>query len=318
DYAFARQSLAATTAKSWYLAIETRQLLALAEQSVDIYTKLLELVKVRRDAGKVADLDVAEASYELDEAQNQLTVTQGLYSEARRTLEVLIGRYPAAELEVAETFTPLPPPIAPGLPSFLLERRPDIVAAEHGVLAAFRTEEAAKLALLPNFSLDLEGGRLSDPLLSVLGLNPWLLHSAVGMFLPIYQGGATRAQIKIATAQQEQSIAHFGSVALRAFDEVEVALTNERLLAERLPHTESAVRDHREAVRVADLRYKAGTMDFLSVLQLQAGQIQSQADLIKLRNTQLSNRINLHLALGGSFDSLPATTFPTASAARKP
>ena len=68
DYAFARQSLAATTAKSWYLAIETRQLLALAEQSVNIYTKLLELVKVRRAAGKVADLDVAEASYQLDEA----------------------------------------------------------------------------------------------------------------------------------------------------------------------------------------------------------------------------------------------------------
>ena len=318
DYAFARQSLAATTAKSWYLAIETRQLLALAEQSVDIYTKLLELVKVRRDAGKVADLDVAEASYELDEAQNQLTIAQGLYSEARRTLEVLVGRYPAAELEVAETFAPLPPPVAPGLPSSLLERRPDILAAEHQVLAAFRTEEATKLALLPSFTLNLEGGRLSDPLLSVLGLNPWLIHGVAGMFVPIYQGGALRAQVKIATAKQEESIAHFGSVALRALDEVEEALTNERLLTERLPYTEGAVRDHTEAVRVADLKYKAGTMDFLSVLQLQEGQIQSQTDLIKLRNAQLANRINLHLALGGSFDMSPATTIPAATAAEKP
>jgi len=318
DYAFARQSLAATAAKSWYLAIETRQLLALTEQSVTIYEKLLELVKVRRAAGKVADLDVAEAGYQLDEAQSQLTIAQGLYSEARRTLEVLIGRYPAAELEVAETFAPLPPPVATGLPSSLLERRPDIVAAEHEVLSAFRTEEAAKLALLPSFSFIVEGGRLSDPLLSVLGLNPWLIHSAVGMFVPIYEGGALRAEVKIATAEEERSVAHFGGVALKAFDEVEVALTNERLLAERLPYTESAVRDHREAVRVADLRYKAGTMDFLSVLQLQAGQIQSQADLIKLRNTQLANRINLHLALGGSFDSSPATTFPAVTAAKKP
>jgi outer membrane protein, multidrug efflux system len=318
DYAFARQSLAATTAKSWYLAIETRQLLTLAEQSVNIYQKLLELVKVRRAAGKVADLDVAEASYQLDEAQTQLIIAQGLYSETRRTLEVLIGRYPAAELEVAETFTPLPPPIVPGLPSSLLERRPDIVAAEDEVLAAFRTEEAAKLALLPNFSFELEGGRLSDPLLSVLGLNPWLIHTAVGMFVPIYQGGALRAQIKIATAVQERSIAHFGGVALRAFGEVEVALTNERLLAERLPHTENAVLSHTEAVRVANLRYTAGTMDFLSVLQLEQGQIQSQADLIKLRNTQLANRINLHLALGGSFDNSPATTFPATTIAKKP
>ena len=127
-----------------------------------------------------------------------------------------------------------------------------------------------------------------------------------------------RAQIKIATAQQEQSIAYFGGVALRAFDEVEVGLTNERLLAERLPYTENAVLSHTEAVRVANLRYTAGTMDFLSVLQLQEGQIQSQADPIKLRNTQLSNRINLHLVLGGSFDSSPATTFPAATVAKKP
>lgn len=273
---------------------------------------------MRRAAGKVADLDVAEANYQLDEAQNQLAVAQGLYSESRRTLELLIGRYPAAELKVAEAFAPLPPPIASGLPSSLLERRPDIVAAEHRVLAAFRTEEAAKLALLPSFSFILEGGRLSDPLLSVLGLNPWLIHSVAGMFVPIYQGGALHAQIKIATAQEQQSIAYCGSVALRGFAEVEVALTNERLLDKRLPYAENAVRDHSDAVRVANLRYRAGTMDLLSVLQLQEGQIQSQADLIKLRNTQLANRITLHLALGGSFDSSPAATLPVASAAKKP
>jgi len=318
DYAFARQSLAATTAKSWYLAIETRQLVTLAEQGVKIYTQLLELVKIRREAGKVADLDVAEAGYQLDEAQNQLTIEQGLYSEARRNLEVLIGRYPAAELKVAEDFTPLPPPIAPGLPSSLLERRPDIVAAEHQVLAAFRNQEAAKLALLPSFPLNLEGGRLSDPLLSVLGLNPWLVHGTIGMLVPIYSGGVLRAEIKIATAQQQQSIAYFGSVSLKAFDEVEVGLTNEQLLAQRLPYSEGAVNDHIEAVRVANLRYKAGTMDLLSVLQLQAGEIESQAILIQLRNAQLTNRIELHLVLGGSFDSSPATIVPTASAAKKP
>jgi outer membrane protein, multidrug efflux system len=121
-----------------------------------------------------------------------------------------------------------------------------------------------------------------------------------------------QAQIRIATAQEDQAVAHFGGVALKAFDEVEVALTNERLLAERLPHMENAVLDHTEAVRVAELRYRAGSMDLLSVLQLQEGQIQSQTDLIKLRNTQLANRINLHRALGGSFDgSAPGATTVT-------
>jgi len=306
DFAFARQSLAATTAKSWYLAIETRQLLALTVQSVEVYQRLLALVKIRRAAGKVSNLDVAEASYQLAEAEGQLTVAQGLYSEARRTLEVLIGHFPTAEFQVADEFAPLPVPVAPGLPSSLLERRPDVLASEHQVLAAFRTQQAAKLALLPSFSLNMEGGRLSDPLFSVLGLNPWLIHSALGMMLPIYEGGALRAQVKIATVEQVQSVAKFGSVSLRAFAEVEDALTNEQQLAKHLPSSEGAVRDHTEAVRIANARYKSGSMDLLSVLQLQEGQIESQAQLIELRNAQLANNIDLHLAVGGSFDSSPA------------
>ncbi len=154
DYAFARQSLAATVAKSWYLAIETRQLVGLAEESVRIYTQLLELVNVRRAAGKVADLDVAEARANLSQAEGALRTAEGRYIEARRTLELLLSRYPAAELAVAEAFAPLPPPIQAGLPSSLLARRPDLVATERLVLAAFRQQEAARLALLPSFSLN--------------------------------------------------------------------------------------------------------------------------------------------------------------------
>jgi len=318
DYAFARQSLAATTAKSWYLAIETHQLLSLAEQNAKIDVQLLELVKVRRDLGRVSDLDLAEAEYELDEAQNQVLIMQGLYSESRRSLELLVGRYPAAELEVADTFVPLPPPVAPGLPSSLLERRPDIVAAQHEVVASFRLEQSAKLSLLPDFTLSVDMGQLSDVLLSVLTLNPWLAHGAVGMSVPIYSGGALQAQTKIATAQEEQSIAHFGDVTLRSFAEVEVVLTNEQLLADRLIHTVGAVTEHREAVRVAKMRYIAGSMDLLSLLQLQEGLIQSQADLIKLRNAQLANRINLHLALGDSFDSSRATESAIAAPKKRP
>jgi len=310
DYAFARQSLAATTAKSWYLAIETRRLLALAEQSVNIYRDLLELAKIRRVAGKVADLDVSEASYELEEARNQLAIIQGQYSEARRSLENLLGRYPSAEISVAEAFAPLPQPVAAGIPSSLLERRPDIMSARQEVLAAFRTQESAKLALLPSFALALEGGHISDRLLDLLHLNPWLVRGAVGMFVPIYRGGALQAQVRIATAQEQQSIANFGSVTLTAFTEVEVALANEELLAQRLPFVENALSDHTETVRVAKLRYQAGAMDLLSVLQLQEGEIASESELIQLRNLRLANRINLHLALGGSFDSFPATSAP--------
>jgi outer membrane protein TolC len=196
------------------------------------------------------------------------------------------------------------PPVRAGVPSALLERRPDILAAERQVLAAFRRREAARLALLPSFTLGVEGGRLDNVLLSLLQLNPWLFRSTIGMSIPIYTGGELTARVKIATAQQQGAVAAYGGAALAAFSEAENALTNERLLAQRLRFDEAALRDRAEAVRISRIQYAAGATDLLSVLQLQADQIATEAAVITLRNAQLANRVNLHLALGGGFDEL--------------
>ena len=306
DYAYARQSLAATVAKSWYLAVEARQLLELAHERVRIYTELLDLVQFRRAAGKVADLDVAEAEANLNTAASALQAAQGQYSAAQRNLERLLGRYPAAELAASQAFVPVPPPVQAGIPASLLKRRPDLLAAEQQVLAAFRLQEAARLALLPAFGLTLDGGHLSDRLTSLLQINPWLLHGTIGMNVPIYTGGALQAQVEIATAQQEQMIARYGSVALRAFYEAEVALTNETLLARRLEEERKGLKANSEAVRIAKTRYVAGASDMLTVLQLEERYLTRQSTVIQLRNARLANRINLHLALGGSFNDEPA------------
>jgi len=316
DYAFARQSLAATTAKSWYLAVETRRLVALAEQDVQLYTGLLKLAKIREAAGKVANLDVVEASASLNEAEGQREKMQALYSEARRNLEVLIGRYPRGDVDVDSGFVPTPPPIQAGLPGSLLERRPDLLAAERQVLAAFRTLEASKLALLPSITLTGDGGRLDDRILSLLNLNPTLFHSALQIYVPIYQGGALRAQIKISSAQQEQALAAYGSAALSAFREVEITLTNEGLLGERLAFQQAAEKDRIEAVRLGRIKYEAGVIDMLSLLQLQTAQIQIEMEVVQTMNSQLSNRINLHLDLGGGFDASPAAAPPNTTAVK--
>lgn len=316
EYAYARQSLVATVCKTWYLATETRQLLALAEQAVEVYGQLLQLVTNRRQAGKDSDLDVVDTQAKLATAMSALEQARESYGEARRALEVLLGRYPAAEIEVAAAYPMLPLSAAAGAPASLLERRPDVIAAERALLAAFRQEEAAKLALLPSFSLSLIGGRLGDPILSVLHLNPWLASAAIGASIPIYEGGTLRAQVKIATAQEAQAIARYGSVALKAFSEVENALANERLLAKRVPLDQSAVMARTEAVRIATVQYKAGRRDVLWVSQIQAGQLANEADLIKLEGLQRVNRIQLYLALGGSFDAVPATTVQQNDGAR--
>ena len=306
DYDFARQSLAATAAKSWYQAVSTRQLVAVDEEAVNTYEELLRLTKAKLTAGQVAELSVAEASANVAEAENQLRSHQGLLSEEQRDLEVLMGDYPAASLKVATDFVPLPPPIQPGLPSDLLERRPDLVSAERQVLAQFRSLEASRLALLPSFSLTADGGRLFHEALSVLRLSPWFYQAAIGMDVPIYTGGALRTEVKIANVGQEQALAHYGSVTLNAFGEVETALSNEDVYSQRLKFMEQALSDRTESVRLASLKYAAGAIDLLPVLQLEASQLATKSEVVKLRNALLANRITLHLALGGSFDATPA------------
>ena len=306
DFAFARQSLAALTARAWFATVESRQLLVLAEQSVQTYTELLRLVNLRRSAGRVADLDVAESAANLAAAQAALQEAREAYAWARRALEVLVGRYPAAQVEVAAAFAPLPPQDSAGLPATLLERRPDLLGAERMVVAAFRKQEAAELALLPDFSLGLAGGRFSDGVLSLLRLNPWLATTAIGMSIPIYTGGALQAQVKIATAQQAQEVAKYGALALKAFREVEDALSADAFLALRVPYQQDSVKQRGEALRIAYVQYRAGRIDLLWVSKLQADQIGAMSNFIKLAGTQMANRIKLQLALGSGFDAAPA------------
>ncbi len=308
DYQWARQSLAATVAKTWYLATETRQLLALSEQAVTVYSELLKLVKARRAAGKDTDLNVVDMQANVDTALGSVEAARQSYGDVRRSLEVPLGRYPAAEIEAAITYTPDPPPITTGIPAALLQRRPDLIATERLVLAAFRKTEAAELALLPDFSIALAGGRLADPLLTLLRLNPWLATAAIGAAIPIYEGGSLEAQVHIATAQQAQAVARYGSVVLTAFREVETALANEPLLARRALLDESSLSNRTSAVRIATTQYLAGRKDLLWVSNLQTNQIRAEGDLIKLRALRHINRIALLLALGGSYDRASASS----------
>lgn len=302
NYEYAKLSLAALVAKNWYQTIEANQIVLLYQQVVATYSEILTIVQTQRALGKVGDLDVAEANANLNAAQNILLQSKAIYAETQRNLETLLGRYPAAEIQTASQFAPLPKPIKAGLPATLLTRRPDVIAAEKLVVAAFRKEEYSKLALLPNFKINIGGGLLSDALLSVLQLNPWMLTGGIGLSVPIYSGGKIPAQIQIATLQQQQAVANYGAVCLRAFKEVENDLMYENILAQQLPFQQNVVANRTESVKMAKIKYELGKMDLLPVLQLQNALIVSQEELIKLQNAQLNNKINLHLALGGNFE----------------
>ena len=306
DYAWARQSLAATVARLWYLNVEANQSVDLAAQAVSVYGTLTELVQVRAAAGKVSTLDVAYMRAKLESSQSNLESARAAQASARRGLETLLGRYPSAEIETAQQFLPLSAPPAADVPGAMLLRRPDLLAAEQNVLATFRREEAAELSLLPEFSLSLAAGRLGDQILALLDVNPWLTAAGVGASVPIYQGGRLDAQVAIATANQQAAVAGYGRSVLGAFREVEDALDDDRYYAARVPWETKALADRTETVRIANLQYTAGRIDLMWVGELQAAQIKNQQDLIKLVTQQRINRVRMYLALGASYDAQPA------------
>ena len=301
DFEFARQSLVAQTAKAWFLATEANLQKKLAQEASDIYRKLLEIAKTRLEVGKSNPQDVYLAKADLASAEERLRQTQGAFKQAVRSLEVMLGRYPSAELEVPSEFVPVPPAIPVGLPAQLLERRPDLRSAERLVASAFQRIEEAKAAMLPRLSLTASGGSSSNELIDLLGVSKGFFSLGANFLASFDVGGELQAQVEIETAKQAAALANYGGTALRAFNEVETALTNETLLQERELFQISAVENNRKALNVVETQYEFGQVDFLSVMQMQAKTLNTRIGLIRLKNARLTQRIDLHLALGGNF-----------------
>jgi NodT family efflux transporter outer membrane factor (OMF) lipoprotein len=296
DFEFARQSIAANVAKTWYLATELNQQRLLARALVELLAEMVVLVETKERVGQVAMQDVYLVRADLASSEDALRQAVAGQQQARRALEILLGRYPSGEIEGASDIPDRPPPIAAGIPADLIQRRPDLIAAERHVASAFFLTEEARLAQLPSFNLTVGAGGSSS-------MDELLGNLAVGMMAPLYTGGALEAQLDIATADQQAAIGAYGAQLLIAFEEVEGALLNEFLLAEREQFLRSAVSNNNEALKLARTQYDVGQIELLNVLQIQSRWIGSKVGLLRIRNEQLANRIDLHLSLGGSFDT---------------
>lgn len=296
DFEFARQSIVANLAKSWYLATELNQQRLLAESLVELLAEMVELVETKERVGQVSMQDVYLVRADLAAAEDALRQAVSGQQQARRALEILLGRYPAGEIEGAADIPDRPPEITAGIPADLIQRRPDLVAAERRVASAFFLTEEARLAQLPSFNLTVGAGGSSS-------MDELLGNLALGMVAPLYTGGALEAQLDIATADQQAAIGAYGAQLLAAFEEVEGGLLNESLLAEREQFLRSTVSNNGEALKLARTQYDVGQIELLNVLQIQSRWIGSKVGLLRVRNEQLTNRIDLHLSLGGSFEA---------------
>ena len=302
DLRFARYSLAGGVAKAYFSVIDAGQKLAIAKETVDILSEVLRIVELREKNGMASRQDLALARSDLASAKEGLTTVEGGRRDAVRSLELFLGRYPAAELELGKTLPALPPPPPPGIPAQILERRPDLIAAERRVASAFEATAQAKAARLPSLSLTGSTSGASSALSSLLDPANVAWRVGASLLAPIFDGGSRRANVEIATAAQEQALASYGAAALQAFSEVESSLDQGVVLARRRADLETALTEAEEAYRIADLRYREGESDLLDALTIQQRVIGAKNNLATLDRLQLEQRVDLHLALGGDWE----------------
>ena len=292
DYNFARQSLAANTAKAWFLLNTNAKIYEFSRKVVGLQEKGMKILDARERIGQGNKRDVHVSKALVADAQESARAALSAKERAQRALEVLVGRYPSANIHAGSLYR-VPPRIPSGLPSQLLERRPDLIAAKEHVAAAFHKKTAADLLHLPNVNLRLSLGpnSINDAISSLTG----------GLLAPVYTGGAIGAQIAVATADQKAAIANYAATALRAFKEVENALAAEKHLSARLSYVETMVKEYHTAYKMTVETYRIGQSSVLDILLIQGKWIAAEIQKMQVMKQRLINRVNLHLALGGSF-----------------
>jgi outer membrane protein TolC len=221
-------------------------------------------------------------------------------------LELLLGRYPSAELQARHELTALPAPLPAGFPLQMLERRPDMVAAEQRVAAAFNRVGEAKAARLPNIILNANVAAISSDILQLQDdFDSPSGGAGAKLIAPIYRGGELTTQVEIRTLEQKEAVADYARMALRALGDVENGLAASETLVARQALLERAVADNRRALELTQESYRIGKTDLRSVQQQQLSLQSARQALLRVQSEQLSQRTSLHLALGGSFEQPP-------------
>jgi len=305
DYESARVSLAAQVAKAWLALGEANEQVELAQEAVEARRILASAVRERferaivEDGGSAAQVRLTEA--EVAVGESLLAERRQERDRAIRQLELLLGRYPSGK-SIENARLPAMPGTAPaGLPSELLMRRPDILAAERRLAAEGGRKRQAQLARFPSLQLTGSMGTTTDSLGSILKSDFGVWSIGGSLTQPVFQGGRIAGEIDKSAALERGAAADLQRVVLNAFGEVEQALAAEVFLRERESAAARAAKLAADAAQRADEEFSAGTGDVLTLIETRSQQIETASRLAAIRRLRLDQRIDLHLALGGDF-----------------
>jgi len=302
DLANAKLSAQALLAQDYLLLRVQDAQIELLRDTVASYERSLQLTRNQYAAGVVARIDVAQAESQLKSTQAQVVDATLTRAQLEHAIAVLVGKPPAELAIVAKPFVAVFPDIPLAVPSTLLERRPDIAAAERRAASANAQIGVAQAAFFPALTLSAGGGLQNSLIGSLIALPSryWSLGAALAQ--PIFDAGLRSAQKAQAVATYDETVANYRATVLASFQDVEDNLAALDLLAQEASLQQEAVKAAQQSAAIAVNQYKAGTANYLAVVVLQASALNSERTALGIQARRLAASVGLVKALGGGWD----------------
>ncbi|MGC9951701.1 MAG: efflux transporter outer membrane subunit [Bryobacteraceae bacterium] len=275
----------------------------LLSTTVKSYEDYLKLTQDRYKSGVASGGDVALAQTQLDTTRAQLIDLGVARAQFEHAIAILTGKPPEAVTIAAELLKTPPPAVPVAVPSALLERRPDIAAAERTVAAANEQIGIAVAAYYPTLTLSASGGFEATNIAKWFSLPSRFWSLGAGMSEVVFEGGKRRAQVHMTEAQYDSTVAAYRQSVLTAFQQVEDNLAALRILAQEAAAADQAAKAAHDSLKIATYQYKAGTVNYLTVITAQATALANDKTVVDLLARRLTASVLLIQALGGGWDS---------------
>jgi multidrug efflux system outer membrane protein len=295
--------LTAELAADYFTLRELDAEFGVVQESVGYQRKGLDLVNNRHEGGIASGLEVAQQAALLDSTVSQLALVQQTRAQYEHAIAVLVGQAASSLTVPTAPLRATPPPVPLGVPSGVLERRPDISTAER--LMAYQNAQVgiARTAFYPHITLSGSGGWQSRDLTPLFNAPSLFWSLGADALQPMFEGGRNRANLAAARAAYDQSVANYRQSVLTAFQEVEDGISNLSTLSQALATQGAAVEDARRALEIANNRYIGGVTSYLDVITAQTTLLTSERLETQLLGQQMVSSVYLVKALGGGWDA---------------
>lgn len=271
------------------------------EESIESQRRALQLVQARHEGGIASGLEVAQQQTVLESTMSQASLVQQSRAQYEHAMAVLVGQPAPTFIVPVAPLTATPPPVPLGVPSGVLERRPDIASQER--LMAYENAQVgiARTAFYPHITISGSGGWQSTSLSSLLNAPSLFWSIGADALEPVIQGGRNRANLAAARAAYDQSVANYRESVLAAFQEVEDGISNLSNLSQALSMQAAATQDAKKALDIANNRYAGGVTNYLDVITAQTTLLNSERLQTQLLGQQMVSSVYLVKALGGGW-----------------